>query len=148
MPQSDEGDASESSVLKLVQGSDDAHRFQEQLTEAAARLGYDDNACFAIRLAVQEATINAFQHGNKNRPGSVVSASYEVTPERITITITDQGDGFDPTGVPDPTDGERLELPTGRGILIMRAFMTDVAFNKAGNSVVLTYEKPKQDRCA
>jgi serine/threonine-protein kinase RsbW len=53
------------------------------------------------------------------------------------IEIEDQGEGFDPDAVPDPTSPERLEEPTGRGIMLMRTFMSKVAYNSKGNGVVL-----------
>ena len=57
--------------------------------------------------------------------------------DRIQIQITDEGDGFDPNAVPDPTDEENLEIPSGRGLMLMRCYMTSVKFNRKGNCVTM-----------
>ena len=60
---------------------------------------------------------------------------YHVTPERFDIRITDEGTGFNPEDVPDPTAIENLERPCGRGLLLMRGFMTEVEYHGHGNVV-------------
>lgn len=136
--------ASGSLTLNVDDGPLAIAEFQDQLNDLCSRSGYDESARFAVRLAIEEALVNAFRHGNGNRPGSHVTVDYSVTPEKITVQVTDEGEGFDPGKVPDPTEDERLGLPTGRGILIMRAFMTDVSFNKKGNTVTLVYKNPAE----
>ncbi len=71
-----------------------------------------------------------------------IDLEYEVTPQRVEIVITDEGDGFDPQCVPDPTRDENLEKPGGRGIMLMRAFMDTVEFSERGNSVRLIKSRP------
>lgn len=129
-------------TLTLGRDADHQAAFQDGLLETATRFGYDESARFAIRLAVEEATVNAFRHGAKGREDATIDIEYVVTSERIVITVNDHGDGFDPGEVPDPTQDDRIDLPTGRGLLIMRAFMTDVRYNDVGNVVTMTYEKP------
>ena len=63
-----------------------------------------------------------------------------ISPNSIYARIEDEGDGFDPAALPDPTDPDRLETPGGRGVLLMRAFMTRVKYNDQGNCVVLEKE--------
>jgi len=64
-----------------------------------------------------------------------VKISYEVSPDRFEIHITDEGTGFDPCDVPDPTAFENLERPCGRGLMLMRHYMSEVTFSSRGNSV-------------
>ena len=98
-------------------------------------LGYGDEAMFAIALAVDEALSNAIEHGNGDDPSKQVHVQYKVTGTRTYISIQDEGAGFDPNVVPDATLDECLELPCGRGIMLMRACMDEVWFNKEGNEV-------------
>jgi serine/threonine-protein kinase RsbW len=92
---------------------------------------------FAIRLALEEAIVNAVKHGNKLDPAKHVRIQYHITDQRAAITIEDQGTGFNPTELADPTADENLSRCCGRGILLMRNFMTSVIFNPAGNKVTL-----------
>ncbi len=116
---------------------------QEELLALVREQGFDDSAQFAIRLAVEEALANAVRYGKPEQRGAAVRITYQVTPQRVWVRISDPGPGFNPESVPDPTTDERLDLPTGRGILIMRAFMTEVSYNERGNTVTLVYEKPQ-----
>lgn len=120
---------------------DDARTVQEQLLQALRDHGYDESACFAIRLATEEALINAVKHGNRNDPEKQVTLDCSIDERRIVIDIADEGNGFDPDTVPDPTLDENLSLPSGRGIVLMRSFMTRVEFNGSGNRVSMVYER-------
>lgn len=115
---------------------------RESLLSAAQEHGYDSQCCFGLRLALEEALSNAIQHGNHNNPGKAVTVHLSVDCGRVQIDITDEGEGFDPSAVPDPTRSENLLLPAGRGITLMRAFMTDVKFTAKGNRVCMTFVRP------
>ncbi|MHC4265099.1 MAG: ATP-binding protein [Planctomycetota bacterium] len=97
----------------------------------AANFSKDD--VFAIHLALEEAITNAVKHGNKMDPDKKVKIQYEITKEKVEISITDQGDGFSPDQVPDPRVGENLYKFEGRGLLLIQSFMDQVKFNKSGN---------------
>ncbi len=103
----------------------------------AAEAGYCENTAFAIKLALEEALTNAYRHGNRCDPRKQIVIRYEVTPERIVIEVEDQGSGFNPTQVPDPTQPEFIDRPHGRGIMLMRAYLDQVEFNRCGNAVRL-----------
>lgn len=105
--------------------------------------GYTESSKFAVRLAIEEGLANAFRHGHKGLPAtSGVHVTFNVTPDQLRVTIQDSGPGFDPHVVPDPTLDENLELPSGRGLMLMRAYMTSVTFNSKGNQVTMVYKKP------
>lgn len=92
---------------------------------------------FGIRLALEEAVVNAIKHGNRLDKGKHVHVVCKSTPEKIWIEIADQGPGFDPNAVPDCTNPDRLEMPCGRGIMLMRNYMSRVEYNQPGNVVVM-----------
>ncbi|MCJ7543571.1 MAG: ATP-binding protein [Phycisphaerae bacterium] len=106
-----------------------------KVLDVVKRCGYDEASAFGIRLALEEALHNAVKHGNRTDPAKVVKVDYDVDRSRAILTVTDQGQGFDPAVVPDPTTDENLERPSGRGIMLMRAYMDQVHFNGRGNQV-------------
>lgn len=105
-----------------------------------ARLQQDDwsdRDVFGVHLAVEEALVNAIKHGNQDDLDKHVQVEYRVAPDRVQIEIVDEGPGFDPDSVPDPTSAEQLNQPHGRGLMLMRSFMTRVEFHPPGNRVLL-----------
>ena len=105
--------------------------------------GEDD--IFAIHLALEEAFINAVNHGNKMDPEREVKIEYSVGADKVEISMTDEGRGFDPDVVPDPRYGENLYKIGGRGILLMRSYMDIVEFNKRGNRVRMVRYKERRN---
>ncbi|MBL8761771.1 MAG: ATP-binding protein [Phycisphaerae bacterium] len=107
------------------------------------QFAYAKASRFAVKLSVEEAVANAFNHGHKNLPPGVpVRLEYAVAPDEVRIAVEDQGPGFVPADVPDPTMDENIEQPSGRGIMLIRAYMTRVAFSGSGNRIEMTYKKP------
>lgn len=115
---------------------------QDEVLAAAAALGYPDASAFAIRLVIEEAVTNAFRHGNNGDHAKGVDVEWNVGRDRIEIAVEDRGEGFDPSDVPDPTTDDRLTVPTGRGLLLIRAYMSDVRFNERGNRIIMVYDRP------
>jgi serine/threonine-protein kinase RsbW len=107
----------------------------------ANRFGEED--IFAVHLALEEAFINAVKHGNKMDAVREVRIDYSVAPDKVEVTVTDGGEGFDPNAVPDPRYGENLYKPEGRGLFLMRSYMDVVTFNERGNSVCMVKYKEK-----
>ncbi len=99
---------------------------------------------YGVRLAVEEALVNAIVHGNGRDPAKQVHVCCHLSPDLVRIEIHDEGEGFDPIAVPNPTDPDRLECPSGRGVMLMRAFMSCVEFNESGNCVMM--EKVRQEQ--
>lgn len=115
----------------------------KRVLEALTRHGYTESSRFAVRLALEEGLANAFRHGHKGLAETeTVVFEYAVKPDELTVTIEDRGPGFDPGSVPDPTLDANLELPSGRGLMLMKAYMTSVKFNAKGNRVTMRYAKP------
>lgn len=105
---------------------------QKAILDEVARCRYDDGALFAIKLALEEGITNAIKHGNKFDPAKRVHVDYSVTPEKFEITIEDEGPGFNPADVPDPTHDDNLDKCSGRGILLIGAYMTKVEYSNGG----------------
>jgi anti-sigma regulatory factor (Ser/Thr protein kinase) len=84
------------------------------------------------------AFANAVKHGNRCDCDKHVRIKYRVTPRRADVVVEDEGPGFNPSSLPDPTLDQHIESTHGRGILLMQAFMNNVVFSPSGNSVTLT----------
>lgn len=110
---------------------------QDQIVEQLESRQFSNHDVFGVRLALEEALSNAIRHGNKMDTDKTVRIRYSIDATRVIITIEDEGAGFDLANVPDPTLPENLEQPSGRGILLMRSFMTSVTYNDTGNQVTL-----------
>ena len=111
------------------------HEVQTAILKEVARRGFNSQSTFAIKLALEEAMINAVKHGNKLNPKKKVKIEAKITPAQAEIVIEDQGPGFDRSSVPDPTKEENLEKCSGRGILLMEAYMNSVRWSNGGRKV-------------
>ena len=98
------------------------------VAEFVSRSGVSDDAAFGIDMAVREAVTNAVIHGNSEDEDKVVELILKSSPEAVEISVHDQGAGFNPNEVPDPTAEENLLKTSGRGILFMRNFMDEVVW--------------------
>ena len=116
-------------------------RIQSDIVTLAQTCDFSEPEVFAIRLAVEEALVNAIKHGNGSDPSKKVRIEYEIDPDHVRIRIEDEGPGFDPEEVPDPTDPEYLERPCGRGLMLMRHYMSHVEFSQRGNCVEMLKKK-------
>ena len=87
----------------------------------------------ARSIVVDEAIVNAVRHGNKFDTEKIVEVSVEISPRSFFIEVIDEGLGFNPADVPDPTADENLDKPSGRGVMLMKSFMTEVDYLGRGN---------------
>lgn len=89
-----------------------------------------------IRLAMREALNNALRHGNRMDPNKRIHLSYSCDPQQgLKVMVRDEGVGFDPDAVPDPTEPENLDRTGGRGVFLMRNLMDEVEFRDGGREV-------------
>ncbi len=139
----------EAELVELVVPNDlcSARQSEERIMAELARCKYGADVTFAIKLALEEALTNAVRHGNDNDASRQLVVRYAVSPERAVIMVRDEGCGFVPNRVPDPTADANLERPSGRGIMLMHAYMTRIHFNQAGNEVWMLKEN-RQKRSA
>jgi len=103
-------------------------------------LGLDNERFAALLLAVTEATTNAIIHANKCDVNKLVSVDVTVDKTKIIIKISDEGEGFDPSKIPDPTQPENLLKDSGRGVYLMRVYMDELKYNitSTGTETILT----------
>lgn len=101
-------------------------------------LNFDKENVERMGLAIREAVANGVRHGNQLDPDKYVEVEFDLKQDEMILRITDQGEGFDLTAVPDPLAPDNLFNPSGRGILLMRSFMDEVSFDSAsqGGTVV------------
>lgn len=113
---------------------------EEFVNYFAVELGLDQEKINGLLLAVTEATTNAIIHGNKNNKLKLVRIFVYVDGSTVTIKIKDEGKGFDPSIVPDPTDPENLLKDSGRGLYLMRVYMDGLTYNQTpeGTETILT----------
>jgi serine/threonine-protein kinase RsbW len=128
--------------LVLSTRRDEIDAAEGRILSALDRCGFDGQARFAVRTALEEALANAVQHGNHNDPAKRLTVEYAADRSSVAIVVQDEGRGFDPAAVPDPTRPENVSIPSGRGIMIMRAYMSEVQFDPPGNRVRMTFRKP------
>ena len=107
----------------------------------AQRLGFDEEDLHKLGMAVRETMVNAIVHGNRYSAHKKVHLSVVESIERLTVTITDQGEGFDLTNLPDPLAEENLLKQSGRGILLIQAFVDELRVERghpSGTEVTMT----------
>jgi len=120
---------------------EEVSRVEDAVIEAAIEYGFSGHDQFAIKLALEEALANAIKHGNKSDPGKQVIVEFEVNEHQFSISVSDEGVGFDPEDVPDPTLDENLEKPFGRGVMLMNTYMNQVSYNPRGNRVTMVRKR-------
>ncbi len=96
------------------------------VTDFVHSCGVGEQAAFGVDMAVREAVTNAIVHGNQEDEAKAVEVTFNCLEHALEIEVKDQGKGFDPTDVPDPTDPGNVLKTSGRGIFLMRSFMDEV----------------------
>ena len=105
---------------------------EETVLREATEVGFDEDDLHRIGMSVRECMVNAVVHGNRYNSHKKVRLSMSRTPERFTVRIADQGEGFNPDELPDPLAGDNLLRHSGRGIFLMKAFMDDLQVRRLG----------------
>ena len=119
----------ETTVLKFPSRIEAVGEAAAAVSEFMNRLGVAEDVAFGIDMAVREAVTNAVVHGNKLDEAKVVELKLSTTANGFEIGVHDQGAGFNPDEVPDPTKDENILKTSGRGIFFMRNFMDEVEWS-------------------
>lgn len=124
--------------VTIASALDQAHLLEARIEQSLRALRYSEQDVFCVKLALEEALVNAIKHGNQMDRVKKVHVRFHATPDRFDVRITDEGPGFNAVELPDPTMAENLERPCGRGIMFMRHYMTAVEYHEPGNSVSMS----------
>lgn len=124
-----------SETMEIQTNLEAVRAVEQAVLREVNRYNYSVAAIFAIKLALEEALNNAIKHGNRMDPRKKVKVAIDIDANRAAMTITDEGNGFDLSKVPDPRADENLERPCGRGIMLMFAYMDEVRYNEKGNQI-------------
>ncbi|MDR0336690.1 MAG: ATP-binding protein [Planctomycetaceae bacterium] len=119
-----------------------AHDLIDQVMEQIKLSQWNNKEKFAVNMALEEALVNAIQHGNGSDPTKQVHFSCRLNGQRIYVRVEDEGSGFNPNEVPDPTDPEHIMIASGRGVLLIKSFVSRIQWNEKGN--VLEFEKERE----
>ena len=114
-------------------------RIERLSVKVAKKTHLHEDARDNLSISVTEVVGNAIVHGNKKNPDKSVTVIFDINADRISVTVRDQGEGFDPDGLSDPLDPKNLLKESGRGIFIMRSLMDDVAFSFSGEGTTVTF---------
>jgi len=132
--------------MALDSSLESVDQVEDGVLREARQLGFDEDELHNIGIAVREGMVNAVVHGNRYNARKKVHVKVSRGPERLEIVIADEGDGFDPANVPDPLASENLLRFSGRGVMLMRAFMDEFTVGlrqPKGTEVRMVKYKPK-----
>ena len=129
------------SDVRLV---DIVHSASETMAQLA---GFDEDDALNVGIAVREAVINAMKHGNGSERTKKVGVMLQATGNSIKARVKDQGAGFDPDATADPRQGDNVLRTSGRGLLLIRAFVDRVDFKyREGRGMEITLVKKRAAR--
>lgn len=124
-----------------LRSADETEAFVRRLSKQLDKAGFSAEDVFAVGLAVQEAIINGLMHGNGGDPAKQVRIRYHLTDSYLLTEVEDEGSGFRPEDIPDPRDPKNLNRECGRGLFLMRNYMTWMRYNAKGNRVTLCKQR-------
>ncbi len=126
--------------LQIVSQPESINLVEKLIDEIKADYNIQEECYGNMLVAVTEAVNNAIQHGNKYDADRKVNIAYEVDADQISFTVSDEGAGFDYLNIPDPTDPDNLEKPTGRGVFLMKHLADQIIFSDNGKVVELYFK--------
>lgn len=129
----------ENNTLTVPSSTDSLTAVESLINELCSSCKINEDHYGNILVAVTEAVTNAIQHGNKFNPDKHIDIRVNSTPTKLTFLIQDEGQGFDLSLIPDPTDPEHIEKPHGRGVFLMKHLADEVDFIDNGRQVQLSF---------
>ncbi|MFT5324092.1 MAG: serine/threonine-protein kinase RsbW [Planctomycetaceae bacterium] len=123
--------------IRIPNHMSDGRREVDKFVARIEAWGVSHEESLALRHSLHEAVVNAVRHGNGGDPSRSVRICYRFLSDDIFIEVEDEGRGFDRSSVADPTTDANRIRPGGRGLLMMRHFMTSVEYNDRGNCVTM-----------
>lgn len=113
---------------------------EKVIDEVTSELGISQDCYGKIMVSTMEGVNNAITHGNKSQPDKVVDIEIEFKKNQLRISIADEGEGFRPQDVPDPTIPENIESLNGRGVFLMSRLADEIKYSEKGNEVTMTFK--------
>ncbi len=132
-----------SKSIEIKSHASEMEQVCREILAAAASSSFSEEDVFSIHLALEEAFINAVKHGNKNDLNKKISIDYIISDDKFEITVSDEGEGFEPDVVPDPRIDENLCKSSGRGLLLIRSYMDKVEHSEKGNAILMVKNKTR-----
>jgi len=126
--------------LKLESNISESARVLDFVDQINDDIGLDDDLKSRMEMVLSEAVTNSIIHGNKEDLDKSVIVTTVISDESIVIKVTDEGEGFDYTVKPDPTDAENLLKIGGRGLFIIEKMADDVIYKNEGRTVIITFK--------
>ncbi len=127
--------------LRIISIRDEIDEVVSDILREMDRCGFSDDLIRKTKVSLLEMTINAINHGNRNDISKKVYVTYKVTAEMLKISITDEGEGFDYTNLPDPLKESNRIKSHGRGLFLVKKYMDIVEFNSTGNRILAIKKK-------
>lgn len=123
-----------------INSSPDSIRLVERLIDDVCQIfNVHEDSYGNILIAVTEAVNNAISHGNRNDPEKFVNIGFQNSERQLIFSVTDEGNGFDYLGLPDPTDPANIEKISGRGVFLMKNLADSIEFEHNGQTVKLAF---------
>jgi len=125
--------------LKIESSIDSLHKIEDAIDKITRSAGISKESYGKVLIATLEAVNNAILHGNKGDRKKIVEVEVLCKTSGIVVKVTDEGKGFEPGSIPDPTRPENILAVNGRGVYLMKKLADKIKFNEAGNSVEMTF---------
>jgi serine/threonine-protein kinase RsbW len=126
--------------IKIQSTTSNIRIVEKAIDETTGEIGISQESYGKILVSTLEAVNNAILHGNGSVPEKVVDIEITYKNGELKIKVSDEGSGFCPEKVPDPTTPENIETLNGRGVYLMSRLADKIKFNKAGNSVTMSFK--------
>lgn len=126
-------------TLTLQSTRQEINRLKPFLKELREWSGFGEEKFSEVRLALNEAVMNAINHGNKNDASKKVHIRSEKTADKLVIHVKDEGNGFDVNDIPNPTDADNILKPSGRGVFLIRQQADEVSFSKEDATMTMKF---------
>lgn len=125
--------------LRITSRTENLTKVEHMIDSICDRFRVDEDHYGNMLVAITEAVNNAINHGNKRNPDKYVDVAFKTDGKNMTWQIQDEGEGFDPDNIPDPTAPENIEKPDGRGVFLMKSLADSIEFQNNGSMIELRF---------
>lgn len=126
--------------IKIKSAISNLRIIENAIDELSAEIGIKEDCYGKIMVSVMEAVNNGIIHGNKSNAEKFVEVKFSFKKEKLVVSVEDEGPGFKPKEVPDPTSPKNIENLSGRGVFLMSKLADSISFNESGNRVTMSFK--------